>query len=1187
MKKAAPQTEPQAEPQTEVSAAQEEMTAANRSPNEVSLASDTAETTAARGHLTRAIDARVAHDTRVQKTKRSAAEVAAEDQDFNLFDDVEGALNRIVSDLSRGKSPDNAPVMVAISKMLGDNAEVLAKGTPEEKQKARANIRKITDAVRESTAKGKRRVSGYSAKALTRAIKQLPFVGRMLGKKVVIVQSMADLARAMGRPPKSARVKGVFYRGRVFLVADEISNDVDAKAVLLHELGVHYGFTMDEVAKYAEEIKGWANASVGSVQRAVYDRATARVKHAGVTGKLADEELVAYAVEEAVNAGVSPASKVGSWLQRLANAVASFFGGRTMSVQDLVTYAASAAQRRTASAKSYTAKGAAAESVAESAPELKVNPVAKALRDTWAQTPTLLGQLKYYFAKVFHTLDTQLEGRLSASPALKALGRLINTASHQYVDSRNDWIAKLNVGLFGESRERLVALSHANPAVYDVVVKALQLEATRAELQNDTEMDRQLNKAVILDGKQTTGYEVLTKLRKDYQQAVVLAAKEGVFIFNSKEESLRVTSAEEPVYFPRAFDLSKIRNNPEGMVRAIADNDIIAKEMGWGKDKSARQYAARQFVDRLVTRGFDDPLLNPQSSVGLSDKMRGRADSVLKEIGTFRAEDEQLAMVVARAFSHKNRRTMSDAASSQMLEFYQRDVAQVTSSYATSLATRIATHKAFGGWVSKNYSRFVKSKEDVNQNYHNEVLAQAAQNPDKPAWWHQAHAAERLAEKGGLYYSPVAYAEYAIRRAYDENAGVENTNWIRKTYFPALFNSLGQDMDYRVRMAQDITMFGMKVPLLIGATLTSVVEVGNLGVRIANPGLGKSVVSATAKAAAEVMRLTLTSKGRKEMAKAHRDISAVIGVVQNSAFRVAQAATDSDKLVSPTLRKMTDSYFKLIGLNYWTNVVAQAAYNIAMDEVASYVNSNTEAAQKELADLGITPTQWREFEHDRLADDADREATLAHALKHKEVYSGLRKWVDGARLHPNPLTRTGWGNNPKYAMLWMLNDFPYTFGAVTMRRVFQQMAANPSTAGAVIQPVMTGIIFMLLGMVSLGLKEMVGRAISGEPPEQSEHALRDHMFKSAIGPGSVLGQYDRIAKLAQHVVMDYRGAPYLNVISPPVSQLLSINQRGFLPTMISGTALIPKSQKTEATQAVNEFFAPADQLQKDIKEWFQ
>lgn len=125
---------------------------------------------------------------------------------------------------------------------------------------------------------------------------------------------------------------------RATLVAPHI-REGHGRSVMMHEVGTHLGLPDTDVQAAAEHIKGWKDAPEGSKERAVYAAMRKRMKAAEETTA---EEMVAYAVEEAVRLGVVPKAvteaKTRTWadvksVQDFVDFVAAKF---TQRVRDLL-----------------------------------------------------------------------------------------------------------------------------------------------------------------------------------------------------------------------------------------------------------------------------------------------------------------------------------------------------------------------------------------------------------------------------------------------------------------------------------------------------------------------------------------------------------------------------------------------------------------------------------------------------------------------------------------------------------------------------------------------------------------------------------------------------------------------------------------------------------------------------------
>jgi len=138
---------------------------------------------------------------------------------------------------------------------------------------------------------------------------------------VTVVQKEGDLPPdVLNDPDYKPGTRGVAYEGKVYLVANNIPQGREL-GVLLHEAGAHIGFDRilsDDARKFlANKVRQWSKE--GDV------KGTA-AKEALRKGGRVDDEVIAYMVEELVNAGVTPTSfrTESIWLRRVYAAFNKF-----------------------------------------------------------------------------------------------------------------------------------------------------------------------------------------------------------------------------------------------------------------------------------------------------------------------------------------------------------------------------------------------------------------------------------------------------------------------------------------------------------------------------------------------------------------------------------------------------------------------------------------------------------------------------------------------------------------------------------------------------------------------------------------------------------------------------------------------------------------------------------------------
>lgn len=181
---------------------------------------------------------------------------------------------------------------------------------------------------------------------------------RMVSKKLDIYESpeqfmQANTEYAMLIPLDA---KGFVHEGRAVLFANNIGKG-HGLGVLLHEVGVHIGFknffNISQYHRLVKTVKNWAARTDDSVEAAVGKAAMARVKAAATPEAQVNDELLAYAVEEAMRMGVEPAgvkggTAIANWLKILVDAFRSAlkaFGinPKNLTAGDLVNMAYGAA----------------------------------------------------------------------------------------------------------------------------------------------------------------------------------------------------------------------------------------------------------------------------------------------------------------------------------------------------------------------------------------------------------------------------------------------------------------------------------------------------------------------------------------------------------------------------------------------------------------------------------------------------------------------------------------------------------------------------------------------------------------------------------------------------------------------------------------------------------------------------
>lgn len=211
--------------------------------------------------------------------------------------------------------------------------------------------------------KGAKAKKPYTAKALLAELKDF-IRADIPGRKLMVVDTIDDLlnhpdenVRAVGAAIALEGAYGVAVDGRAYLVADRIEQGT-GRAKFMHEVGTHLGLerllpkaTYDKLIK---QLKQWVNSDKDTDEVTLAARALLRVENANTPEADRDSELLAYFIEEAVQAGIDPTATTTSgplrqWFAALMRAfqlaLAKLgFKPQSITAQDVVDLAFGAAK---------------------------------------------------------------------------------------------------------------------------------------------------------------------------------------------------------------------------------------------------------------------------------------------------------------------------------------------------------------------------------------------------------------------------------------------------------------------------------------------------------------------------------------------------------------------------------------------------------------------------------------------------------------------------------------------------------------------------------------------------------------------------------------------------------------------------------------------------------------------------
>lgn len=170
-----------------------------------------------------------------------------------------------------------------------------------------------------------------------------------------------SVAEAVAANPALRKAKiredasAVVINGKAYFFTRNIQQGRE-RGIIMHELGSHIGIesimSAGQIKSLADTVRAWASGN--SAESRFARKALVRVERAGTNFVQQDAETIAYFIEEAVNAGITPnniktSSKFGQWIRSVFNAFKKALAKlgiteyKNMTGQDLVDMAYGAA----------------------------------------------------------------------------------------------------------------------------------------------------------------------------------------------------------------------------------------------------------------------------------------------------------------------------------------------------------------------------------------------------------------------------------------------------------------------------------------------------------------------------------------------------------------------------------------------------------------------------------------------------------------------------------------------------------------------------------------------------------------------------------------------------------------------------------------------------------------------------
>ncbi len=193
------------------------------------------------------------------------------------------------------------------------------------------------------------------------------------------------------------------------------------------------------------------------------------------------------------------------------------------------------------------------------------------------------------------------------------------------------------------------------------------------------------------------------------------------------------------------------------------------------------------------------------------------------------------------------------------------------------------------------------------------------------------------------------------------------------------------------------------------------------------------------------------------------DIGVVLPEATANAF-MSQA--DSNQL-DPKVRAATDKFFKWTGLQGITTLSREFASGMGKRFLIEHANNPNKRSARYLAQLNLTPEDVKAWQDNNFSFTGPEGAAVRQALA---------IFVEESVLRPNPAERPIWASDPRFALVWQLKSFLYSFNNVIIGGMGREFVKRVNEGEGVIPAMgplllITAAAFMPLAALGLELRE--------------------------------------------------------------------------------------------------------------------
>lgn len=245
-----------------------------------------------------------------------------------------------------------------------------------------------------------------------------------------------------------------------------------------------------------------------------------------------------------------------------------------------------------------------------------------------------------------------------------------------------------------------------------------------------------------------------------------------------------------------------------------------------------------------------------------------------------------------------------------------------------------------------------------------------------------------------------------------------------------------------------------------------------------------------------------------------RSLARDLGVVTSQSVANVMMSQAELDFMDTQARKLTDGFFRVTLLDTYTKFTREFASNMGVRFLENHSNPETAGAfsKRYLKELGVTAEDvqaWSKSNQDFSTPEG------------KKVRNALQRFVESSTLRPNAAERPLWASDPRWALVWQLKGFFYSYGKVMLAGAKREASARLEGAsakdvntyaamtGAAGVFALMGIATMPLAMVGMELREYAKFGLAWAIPG-IDHEAKDYFRTDSLSWPEYLGAaFDR------------------------------------------------------------------------------